>query len=119
MRGSCHCGAVTLEVARPPAEVTECNCSLCRRLGGLFAYYPPEEFRILTGAEALIGYVQGDRTLSTFHCNTCGCTTHWEGLPGTEAAPDGARPRVGVNARLLDGFDRESVSIRKLDGASY
>ena len=119
MRGSCHCGAVTLEVDQPPAEVTECNCSLCRRLGALFAYYPPEQFRILTGADALTGYVQGDRTLSTHHCTICGCTTHWEQLPGSEAFPGGAQPRVGVNARLLEGFDRDGVSIRKVDGASF
>ena len=119
MKGSCHCGAVTLEVDQPPSEVTECNCSLCRRLGTLFAYYPPGQFRILSGTDALRPYVQGDRTLANYHCGTCGCTTHWEALPDTEAAPGGPRPRVGVNARLLDGFDKDRVSIRKLDGASF
>jgi hypothetical protein len=119
MRGSCHCGAVELEVSAPPAEVSECNCSLCRRLGGLWAYYHPDEVRILRGSEALAGYVQGDRTLAVRHCTTCGCTTHWEPLPGTEAAADGPRPRMGVNARLLDGFDKDAVAVRKVDGASF
>ena len=38
IRASCHCGAVCLEIDAAPAEVTECNCSICRRYGGLWAY---------------------------------------------------------------------------------
>lgn len=34
---SCHCGAVRLETEVPPEEVTECNCSICRRLGSRLA----------------------------------------------------------------------------------
>jgi hypothetical protein len=33
---SCHCGAVLLEIARKPRQLTECNCSICRRYGGLW-----------------------------------------------------------------------------------
>ena len=29
-----HCGAVTIEAAAPET-LTDCNCSLCRRIGGL------------------------------------------------------------------------------------
>ena len=32
--GSCHCGAVTIELPSAPEKATSCNCSLCRRLGG-------------------------------------------------------------------------------------
>lgn len=35
---TCHCGALAVEFAAAPAEVTECNCSLCRRYGVLWAY---------------------------------------------------------------------------------
>lgn len=31
----------------PAAEVTECNCSICRRYGVLWAYYPPDRVRVL------------------------------------------------------------------------
>ena len=44
---SCHCGSVRLEVDTPPSEVTECNCSICRRYGVLWAYYPPYQVRML------------------------------------------------------------------------
>ena len=119
MKGSCHCGTVRFEVARPPEQVTECNCSLCRRLGGLFAYYPLEDFRIESGADNLGDYIQGDRMLTTRFCRTCASVTHWEGMPGTEAGPDGRNPRVGVNTRMLEDFDPGSVPLRKVDGASF
>jgi hypothetical protein len=42
----CHCGSIRLEVDAPPSEVTECNCSLCRRYGVLWAYCPPRQVRM-------------------------------------------------------------------------
>jgi hypothetical protein len=33
--GSCHCGAVRLEVDAPPDVVTDCACSICRRKGSV------------------------------------------------------------------------------------
>jgi len=57
-------------------------------------------------------YVWGDRRLEFYHCNTCGCVTHWEGV---EKGPES---RVGLNARLLEPDAIASVRIRKLDGAS-
>jgi hypothetical protein len=119
MKGSCHCGAVRFEVDSAPTELSECNCSLCRRVGGLWAYYPPEAFRLTSGREALVSYIQGDRTISNYHCRTCGCTSHWEGLPGSGAEPGGERPRVGVNMRLAEGLDLEAIPLRKVDGASF
>ena len=36
---TCHCAAVKVEVPRRPRRLTECNCSICRRYGTLWAYY--------------------------------------------------------------------------------
>jgi hypothetical protein len=109
MHGSCHCGAVRIEVARPPEWVGECNCSICRRTGALFAYYPPGDVMV-TGKS--VSYIWGDRCLALHHCPTCGNTTHWENL-----MPD--PQRMGVNARLLDGFWNMDVERRAIDGASF
>jgi hypothetical protein len=111
MEGSCHCRAVRLEVARPPEWVGECNCSICRRTGGLWAYYRPDEVSVAP-AGATRPYVWGDRTIALHHCRTCGCVTHWEAL-----LPD--LEKMGVNVRLFDGFDPASVELRKIDGASF
>lgn len=37
---TCHCGAVEIRLAAAPAQVTHCNCSLCRRYGALWTYVP-------------------------------------------------------------------------------
>jgi len=47
LSGSCHCGAVVVNVARRPRQLTDCNCSICRRYGTLWAYYsPPRQWRL-------------------------------------------------------------------------
>lgn len=107
--GSCHCGAVQLEVAHAPTQLTSCNCSICRRLGTLWAYYPPADVRV-TGTT--VTYCWGDQTLDLHHCPTCGCTTHWSPRPGREAN------RMGINARLLAPEVVAAARVRRLDGAS-
>ncbi len=44
------------------------------------------------------------------HCPTCGCGTHWQSL-GEDFG------KMGINARLLDGFDESAVEVRKFDNA--
>ena len=39
LTGACHCGAVRVTIPRKPRAVTDCNCSICRRYGVLWAYY--------------------------------------------------------------------------------
>ncbi|MBA3538014.1 MAG: GFA family protein [Deltaproteobacteria bacterium] len=107
IEASCHCGAVKLEVATAPTQLTSCNCSICRRLGTLWCYYEPAQVRII-GVTAT--YRSGDKTLDLHRCVTCGCTTHWSPL-------DPASNRMGVNARLMDPRVIAEVRVRRLDGA--
>ena len=110
IEASCHCGAVRLEVAAAPETVTDCNCSICRRLGALWAYYPPEQVRFLSPREATFFYSWGDHDLEFHHCKVCGCTTHWEAVekPGQ---------KIGINSRLMAPEFRTAARIRKFDGA--
>lgn len=107
IQGSCHCGAVQLEVPTAPTELTSCNCSICRRIGGLWSYYSPKLVTI-TGPTAT--YRSGDKTLDLHHCATCGCTTHWTSI-------DPTRDRMGVNIRMMDPAIVAAARIRRLDGA--
>lgn len=111
IEASCHCGRVRIEVEERPKQVTSCNCSICRRLGALWAYYRPEQVTITSGAGVTVPYVQGERTLAIHHCPTCGCVTHYEGL-----APDS--DRMVVNARLMEPGEIAGVKVRHFDGAS-
>ncbi len=111
IEASCHCGAVTIQVPTRPERLTSCNCSICRRLGTLMAYYRPDEVVISCAAGATVPYIWGDKTLALHHCKICGCTTHWESLDPNQ------RERMGVNARLFDPAEIEGVRIRHFDGA--
>jgi hypothetical protein len=109
--GSCHCGAVHIAVPEAPTQITSCNCSICRRLGTLWAYYRPDQVTLTHAAGATEAYVWGDKMLALRRCATCGCVTHWE--PIGQAPAD----RMGVNARLLD-IPLDGIPIRMFDGAS-
>ena len=43
LTATCDCGAVKVEVPREPETLTECNGSICRRYGVLWAYYQDAE----------------------------------------------------------------------------
>ena len=111
IEGSCHCGAITVELARAPSELTSCNCSICRRLGTLWAYYEPADVRV---AGETTTYRWGDRTIDFHHCAACGCTTHWSPIAGAREQMD----RMGINARLLAPDVLSAARVRRLDGAS-
>jgi len=109
--GSCHCGAVQIAVAEAPSIVSSCNCSICRRLGTLWAYYSPTQVTLTHEPGATDAYSWGERSLAFRRCATCGCTTHWE------AIGDPVYDRMGVNARLLD-IDIDAIPVKKFDGRS-
>ena len=112
LSATCHCGSVQIQVPEAPAELTNCNCSLCRRLGGLWGYYRPDEVGVADPEGRLVGYVQGDATLTTWHCGQCGSTSHW-------SPRDPAYERMGVNLRLFDPAIWEPLPRRFIDGASW
>ncbi len=107
--GSCHCGAIRVRLSFKPEEATQCNCSICRLTGALWTYGPPDQIQVQgTG----VGYVQGDATLTTWHCCTCGITTHW-----TPIDPDYGR--MGVNLRIFAPELWENLPRKLVDGASW
>ena len=111
VEGSCHCGAIKLQIDTAPDEVTDCNCSICRRYGTLWAYYNPNQVRIAQDVPTHI-YQLDDRSLTFHRCAECGCVTHWSAVK-----PD--HPRMGVNARLLAPDVLAAARVRKFDGASF
>jgi len=107
---SCHCGAVQFELAHPPETVTECNCSFCRRVGVLWAYYAADEVRLLTEPLSTNTYAWNGKHVDFHRCATCGCLTHW--VPRAAG-----RNQRGFNARLLDPEVLAAARLRHKDGA--
>lgn len=110
INASCHCGSLRLEVDAAPAEVTECNCSICRRYGVLWAYFATEQVRVQPPGAATDTYSWDDASIVFHRCPTCGCVSHW-------APVDPARGRMGVNARLMPREVLAGARVRHLDGA--
>jgi hypothetical protein len=103
---SCHCGRVTLEIETAPLELNDCQCSICRRYGVLWAYYAPKQVRISGETET---YIWGERSLAFHRCGHCGCVSHW-------AATDTAYERMGVNARLMPPEVVSQARVRRSEG---
>ncbi|MCP3143854.1 GFA family protein [Pyxidicoccus xibeiensis] len=107
---TCHCGRVSLEVQSEPTDVTECNCSICRRYGVLWAYYSPRQVRVVAEGSAQDTYQWGEQRVAFHRCAHCGCVSHWASL-------DPERDRMGVNARLMPLELLSKVRVRHRDGA--
>ena len=107
--GSYHCGAIRLVLRETPSDAGDCNCSLCRRIGGLWHHTEPD--KVVTEGSG-VAYRQGDCMLDTWHCGTCGCTTHWTPV-------DPAYPRMAVNLRMFEPELWQDLPRRLIDGASY
>lgn len=111
IRAACHCTAVRLEIDHAPAFVLDCNCTLCRRYGALWAYYKPGEAAVVQGVEATEAYLWNGRGLAFHFCKTCGCMTH-HSVVGAE--PPWIR---GVNARMMPTLDPSTVSLHQSDNS--
>ena len=105
IRSSCDCGAVVLEIAQAPTEVADCNCTICRRYGVLWAYYPTKDVKVTGPTDT---YLRGKRMTEFHRCKVCGCLTHW-------AAVDRTHPRMGVNARMMEPEILASALVVKID----
>jgi hypothetical protein len=102
---------ICLEIDTVPSEVTECNCSICRRYGVLWAYYSPKQVSVELSHGNTDTYMWDDKSIVFHRCANCGCVSHW-------AAVDPSRDRMGINARLMPLDLLASVRIRHLDGAN-
>lgn len=112
IRAACHCGAVRIEIPARPESATSCNCSICRRLGALWAFFPLGAVRVEADSGATQEYAWGKMTRRFVRCATCGCTTHV--LP-TEMSSEA---EIEVNMRLFELAEIDQVQIRMFDGAT-
>lgn len=111
IEASCHCGSVRLEAPVLPDCLTECTCSICRRLGAKWAYYTQGEVAVHAKPNALKAYVWGDRCIEFYHCTFCGCSSHYESV---EKTPDS---RLAIDARGFEASRIAGLKVRVFDGA--
>ena len=108
-KAQCHCGKVRLSSPKFPTEITRCNCSICNRLGALWAYYP--ENTVSIDVESLLTYTWGEKKIKFHRCGICGCTTHYSSVE------DNGFAQIAINTRMSEYEQIKSIHIRDFDGA--
>jgi hypothetical protein len=110
--GGCHCGRVRFEVLAPARlQVSDCNCSICSKAGYLHLIVPADQFRLLSGQDALTVYQFNTGTARHLFCSVCGIKSFY--VPRSH--PDG----FSVNARCLDEGTVEAMQIRQTNGREW
>lgn len=103
---SCHCGDIRMEVDADLGDLTECNCSTCRRSGFLHWKVPNSAVRLLSEKTRLSIYLWRDIHGHQF-CPTCGTGMLRTGYPADN---------VSVNARCIEYVDVFALDVRRYDG---
>ena len=111
MTGGCHCGDVRFEAKLPaePVPALDCNWSVCRMTGFLHIMVPHEQFELLTGRDALVGYRFGTGAAEHLFCGRCGVKSFYQPRSHPEA--------WSVNANCLD--QPISLAIEQFDGRNW
>jgi len=110
--GGCHCGAVRYQATSDLAQVLSCNCSICQKRGALLTFIPAEQFKLLSGEDALTDYQFNRKIIHHLFCKTCGVGSFARGK-----GPDG-REMVAINVRCLDDVDLALLAVTPFDGKS-
>ena len=110
-QGGCHCGRVRFHLRADLSAVLECNCSICTKKGILHLIVPPEQFKLLSGEDALTTYQFNTNTAKHTFCSHCGMHPFY--VPRSH--PD----HIDINARCLDGIDVAALRPRFFDGQNW
>lgn len=111
-KGGCHCGAVAIEVKAPQAvTVSDCNCSMCAKVGFLHLIVRKEHFRLIQGAGALTTYTFNTGVAKHTFCKHCGVKAFY--VPRSH--PDG----YSVNLRCLDQSGFKAITVEPFDGQNW
>jgi hypothetical protein len=104
IRGSCHCGNITLQLEWTP-EPTEipargCTCSFCTKHGGVWTSCPTGALTVTINDPVQVWrYAFGTKTAEFHVCARCGV------VPVVTSAIDGTTYGV-VNVNSLEGLDK-------------
>lgn len=111
--GGCHCGRVRFRIEAPEElEVTDCNCSMCARLGGFHhVIVAREKFTLLQGEEHLSRYTFHTGVAQHLFCQVCGIKSFY--VPRSH--PDA----YSVSAFCLDPSTVKGMRVRAFDGAHW
>ena len=113
--GSCHCGRIAFELDGDVTEALDCNCSMCRRRGGLLWFGPREALVLKTPESDLSTYTFNKHYIQHHFCATC-ATCGISPFGEADNPKTGAR-MAAINVRCLPEVDLGSLKVVAFDGA--
>lgn len=109
--GTCYCGDVEFEVEVDITKGSQCNCTLCARLGSTGSIVKPAAFTLLTPEAKLASYARNADIGTRYFCSRCHVYCfgkgHLEMLGGDF---------VSVNLNCVDDFDLSKAELIHWDG---
>jgi hypothetical protein len=111
--GGCHCGRIAYRVEGEIDQVIDCNCSMCRKRGGLLWFVPRDALHLTGEAQASATYTFNTHKIQHHFCTRSGIAPYSEGQN-----PDGSAVAC-INVRCLDGVDLKSLKIVQVDGSRF
>ena len=123
---SCHCGSTRIELPEQPTQAARCNCTFCQRTGAVWAYYTPDQIKVLR-CDGQRSYSTNPEYGSHHFCGNCGMHTwgesvDWSSAYNNDGTPKGdtavipEKTKCQVNLNLVDDLDWSKVDIEQLDG---
>ncbi|MDX3926798.1 MAG: GFA family protein [Shinella sp.] len=111
--GSCHCGRVAFTVEGEFTSAMDCNCSMCRRRGGLLAFVPRESLTVTVPEDNVSTYRFNRHVISHHFCANCGIAPYGEGVDGK------GNRMAAINLRCIPEIELDGLAITRVDGRSF
>ena len=99
LTGTCHCGAVEIEIPWDGEfhQLRRCDCSYCRRRWAVVASVKVGDLAVTKGEDKLTLYQWNTMTARHYFCSVCGIYTHHQ----RRSFPD----QYGYNVGCLEGIN--------------
>ena len=112
-QGGCHCGKVRFDLTAPKfLNISECNCSICKKSGILHYVVRKEHFNLLNGDEVLTKYTFGTGIAEHPFCSICGFKSFYRPRADPEV--------ISVNANCIDTEQILGMKVvRQFDGQNW
>jgi hypothetical protein len=109
-QGSCHCGNIKFEVEGNIDSALSCNCSICQRKGSLLAFFPADQFTLLSKGENVGTYTFNRHIIRHKFCQICGVS------PYAEATDPQGVLTAAINIRCIENIDLEKIPVNHFNG---
>ena len=118
MTAYCMCGAVSVTIDAKPEFINDCNCNLCRKVGGAWGYFPSSSVKTTGKTRSISRRDKKTPGVEVHSCKTCSATTHWV-LTKSFREQNPSADQVGVNMRLFNPDELRGVEVRFPNGKDW